>query len=304
MTMSENLDEKSALLSIPKLVGRRASLLVISRSHCENFYDLNYEAPVHLQLPMYTEKECTSIIYDVMKNLPDVGEDEKRALKGYVDRIVAYMYAYNPDLAFIQKKSISNLSHFLAPVYSANCKDASKLWKLFEHKLTSLPSSVIGEIKPENDDPRMSHHLTATSEILPFDSNYILVASYIASYNPPASDSRFFVKRNVNSKTHAKPVITKLCHVMGPKPFPFDRLLAILYAIHEDPNSCLLSNIMTQISTLIRLKLLTRHGLEILDCPKFICLARYEFVLKCAKQIDFELDLHLYDFAVAHCTSV
>ena len=299
------LNEKSALLSIPQFTSKKASLLIISRGHCENFYDMSYELPVLIQLSMYTEKECTAIIYDTMKNnLPNLeDETEKRALRGYVDRIVAFMYAYSSDLSYIRKKALSNFPLFMEPVYSGNCptKDIFKLWKLFEPKLASLPTSVIGEIKPENEESAISHHLT--SEILPYDSNYILVAAYISSYNPPSSDNRFFVKRSNTSKSHAKPAMTKLCHVMGPKPFPFERLLAILYAIHEDANSLALSNIMTQISTLIGLKLLARNGLELLDCPKFICLARYEFVQKCARKIDFELDLHLYDFAVAHCTS-
>ena len=116
---------------------------------------------------------------------------------------------------------------------------------------------------------------------------------------------RFFVKQRMSKKpTNAKVNVNKLNHVMGPKAFVLERLLAIFYAIHEEPERCVLANLFAQISSLVSKNYLVRHGAEMLDQPKYMCIAKYEFVAKCAKQIQFDFNEHLYDFAVGSCSNV
>ncbi len=112
------------------------------------------------------------------------------------------------------------------------------------------------------------------------------------------------MKQKQSKKSLNRPNTNRLCHVNGPKPFPLERLLAIFYAISESTVTASLAHIMTQISSLVSKQYLVRHGADILDVPKFVCLAKYEFVLKLAKTVDFELDRHLYDFTVGACSNI
>ena len=72
---------------------------------------------------------------------------------------------------------------------------------------------------------------------LPFYSKFLLIAAFLASYNPAKSDKRFFVKHHGKQRKTASSVRTKEklnSQLTGPKPFPLERLLAIFYNIVEE----------------------------------------------------------------------
>ncbi|KAH0616484.1 hypothetical protein JD844_027611 [Phrynosoma platyrhinos] len=90
---------------------------------------------------------------------------------------------------------------------------------------------------------------------LPYYSKFLLIAAYIASYNPARTDKRFFVKhhgkiKKMNfQKKHEKHIFFQTSnHLLGPKPFPLDRMLAILYSI-VDSRVAPTANIFSQVST-------------------------------------------------------
>ncbi|KAK5139605.1 hypothetical protein LTR04_003454, partial [Oleoguttula sp. CCFEE 6159] len=112
---------------------------------------------------------------------------------------------------------------------------------------------------------------TAVTHDLPYYSQYILCAAYLASYNPPRLDSLHFLK-STTRKRRKKGGGTALSgagrpakhrkiprHLLSPSPFPLDRLLAILHAIL--PHSFVpTADVYTQIATLASLRLLVRTG--------------------------------------------
>ena len=72
---------------------------------------------------------------------------------------------------------------------------------------------------------------------LPFYSKFLLIAAFLASYNPAKSDKRFFVKHHGKQRKTASSIRTKEklnSQLTGPKPFPLERLLAIFYNIVEE----------------------------------------------------------------------
>ena len=85
---------------------------------------------------------------------------------------------------------------------------------------------------------------------------------------------------------------------IGPKSFTIDRLLAIFYAILEDKVG-LTCNLLSQISTLVHLKLLNFVAGEnnIMDgSARLQCTISLEFVLYIGKVVDFNVRQYLCDF--------
>ncbi|KAF2346899.1 Origin recognition complex subunit 5 [Trinorchestia longiramus] len=135
---------------------------------------------------------------------------------------------------------------------------------------------------------------------LPFYSKYLLIAAYLASYNPAKSDRRFFLKHHgKQKKTQAmmKAKERSCSQLTGPKQFPLDRLLAIFYSISEckqAPTAAL----MMQLSTLVSLRLVVQVGAdEAIDAPKFKCAVGLHFIRQIARTVDFDVVHYLYDFA-------
>lgn len=136
---------------------------------------------------------------------------------------------------------------------------------------------------------------------LPFHSKFLLIASYLASYNPVKSDKRFFVKHHGKERKTKATIKAKEKHVSaqltGPKAFPLDRMLAIFYSIIDDENVSPTANILSQISTLVSLQFLNQLSSEdSLDQPRYKCIASLKFVEQMAREVNFEIKRYLYDF--------
>ena len=70
---------------------------------------------------------------------------------------------------------------------------------------------------------------------LPYYAKFFLIAAYLASYNPAKADRRLFVKNHGKERKKKRKQQKKQAEqLLGPKPFPLDRLLAIFYAIIEE----------------------------------------------------------------------
>ncbi|EFI28402.1 hypothetical protein CC1G_13936 [Coprinopsis cinerea okayama7 len=86
--------------------------------------------------------------------------------------------------------------------------------------------------------------LANTLGYLPRMSKFILVASFLASTNPPKSDLRMFGRGTDEKKRRRRPTqatgksksgVSKVSQrLVGPSPFPMDRLVAILGALLEE----------------------------------------------------------------------
>ncbi|KAF2734225.1 hypothetical protein EJ04DRAFT_577120 [Polyplosphaeria fusca] len=104
---------------------------------------------------------------------------------------------------------------------------------------------------------------------LPYYATHLLVAAYLASYNPSRTDTTYFMKHTDKRKNKRRvnpgSGITKSKHrrisrhLLTPSPFPLDRLLAIFRSLLEAPVPQL-ADIYTQIATLTSMRLLVRAG--------------------------------------------
>ena len=133
---------------------------------------------------------------------------------------------------------------------------------------------------------------------LPFYSKFLLIAAFLASYNPAKSDKRFFVKHHGKQKKTISSIKAKEklnSQLTGPKPFPLERLLAIFYNIVEEQVNPT-ATIYSQVTSLVRLQLLTAVGLEMIDQPKYKCNVSMDFVRTVAKTVQFDIYKYLYDY--------
>ncbi len=164
----------------------KISLLVASRCQPDYLFDqMSHSMPVNIHIDMYSIKECVDIVNeDVKRNEFCVEALDATVLAFYVQSMVSHMYMYNPDLYTMKKKIRMLLPTFVKPIEEGKCsrRDARRLWSLFEATLhNSVNSSFAGEPSSKNE---------SANEILPYDTNFILIAAYLASYNPPTSDAR------------------------------------------------------------------------------------------------------------------
>ncbi|XP_046809916.1 origin recognition complex subunit 5 [Lucilia cuprina] len=144
----------------------------------------------------------------------------------------------------------------------------------------------------------------AQSLELPFYGKYLLIAAFLASHNSAKEDKRLFVKHHgkqrkrmqtVNAKAK---VSEKMSTSLGPKSFSIDRLLAIFYAILDEKVG-LTCNLLSQISTLVHLKLLGFVSGEsnVMDgSARLQCTVGLEFVLYIGKVVGFNVCQYLCDF--------
>ena len=91
---------------------------------------------------------------------------------------------------------------------------------------------------------------------LPYFSKHLLIASYLASFNPPKTDKRYFLKNagKIKKKRSFRGPEVKQ-RLIGPLQFSMDRLIAIFEAITETQDRSI--SILSQLRTLVRLKLIT-----------------------------------------------
>lgn len=104
--------------------------------------------------------------------------------------------------------------------------------------------SIKGAVEPESK-------LGNSAIDLPMYTKYLLIAAYLASFNSPKYDKRLYLKGSDKAKKraaikHSAEKSVKQC--LGPKAFSLNRLLAIFYAICDEPVN-LTVNIYSQVGT-------------------------------------------------------
>lgn len=266
--------------------------------------------PVVINFPQYTKDELVDIL---LKQRPSSHSVE--FYKNYIKLVLSVFY--------LATKGLPELKHQVQLHFKAYCEPLEKgeadehdirlLWRNIEPQLKKSMSSVylrevssaqyermqqLTETAP-TDQSHFKSALTNKME-LPYYTKFLLIAAYLASYNPARTDRRFFMKHHGKQrKTQAmiKAKERSSSQLVGPKPFPLDRLLAIFYSIIDDKVTPT-ANIFSQISTLVTLRLVTQiGGNDQLDSPKYKCAVTLDFIRNVARMVSFDVVRYLYDYA-------
>ncbi|XP_053322467.1 origin recognition complex subunit 5 [Spea bombifrons] len=228
----------------------------------------------------------------------------------YINILLGVFYTVCRDIKELRHLAALNFPKYCEPIIKGEVKenDSHKLFRNIEpHLKRAMQTVYLREIsssqweKMQNEDREAAQlkGLSAHAHVeLPYYSKFLLIAAYLASFNPARTDKRFFLKHHgkIKKTDFLKKHEKTTNHLLGPKPFPLDRLLAILYSI-VDSRVAPTANIFSQISSLVTLQLLTTVGHDDqLDAPKYKCTVSLDFIRAISRTVNFDIIRYLYDF--------
>ncbi|XP_046526599.1 origin recognition complex subunit 5 isoform X3 [Equus quagga] len=332
-------------LRLQELTDRNVTVILLSEIVWEKFRpNTGCFEPFVLYFPDYSIGNLQKILSH--DHPPEYSADFYAA---YINILLGVFYTVCRDLKELRHLAVLNFPKYCEPVVKgeASERDTRKLWRNVEPHLKKamqtvylreISSSQWEKIQKDDTDPGQLKGLSAYTHVeLPYYSKFILIAAYLASYNPARTDKRFFLKHHgkIKKTNFLKKHEKTSNHLLGPKPFPLDRLLAILYSI-VDSRVAATANIFSQclrcwvsdlqrphgapcsaecfrscrrtflptaflelplITSLVTLQLLTLVGHDDqLDGPKYKCTVSLDFIRAIARTVNFDIIKYLYDF--------
>ncbi|CAN9508399.1 unnamed protein product [Ophioblennius macclurei] len=297
-----------ALLRLQELVEDNLTVILLSEIVWDVFRpNTGCLEPLLLHFPDYSKAELQQILS--RDKHPSYSEE---FYSSYINILLGVFYAVCRDLRELRHLAALNFAKFCEPVTEGKAKetDTHKLWRNIEpHLKKAMQTVYIREVSSlqweqmqqmEEKESGAPRGLSAHTHIeLPYYSKFLLIAAYLASYNPARTDKRFFMKHHGKIRKSAKFLKKNektSNHLLGPKPFPLDRLLAIFYSV-VDSRVAPTASIFSQISSLVTLQLLVQvsHD-DQLDAPKYKCAVSLDFICAISRTVNFEIVKYLYDF--------
>nr|XP_023681727.1 origin recognition complex subunit 5 isoform X1 [Paramormyrops kingsleyae] len=261
--------------------------------------------PLQLHFPDYSKAELQQIL--AQDSHPSYSAE---LYTFYINILLGVFYSVCKDLRELRHLAALNFPKFCEPLEKGEAEesDTHKLWRNIEpHLKKAMQTVYLREVSSfqweeqlkQDGETQSLRGLSAYAHVeLPYYSKFLLIAAYLASYNPARTDRRFFVKHHgkIRKTTFLKKHEKTSNHLLGPKPFPLDRLLAIFYSV-VDSRVAPTASIFSQISSLVTLQLLTQVGHDDqLDNPKYKCTVSLDFIRAIARTVGFDILRYLYDF--------
>uniref|UniRef100_A0A672G744 Orc1-like AAA ATPase domain-containing protein n=1 Tax=Salarias fasciatus TaxID=181472 RepID=A0A672G744_SALFA len=293
-----------ALLRLQELVEDNLTVILLSEIVWDLFRpNTGCFEPLQLHFPDYSKGELQEILSK--DKHPSYSAE---FYSSYINILLGVFYSVCRDLRELRHLAALNFTKFCEPLTEGKVKetDTHKLWRNIEpHLKKAMQTVYIREVsrwglQMEEKESGALRGLSAHTHIeLPYYSKFLLIAAYLASYNPARTDKRFFLKHHGKIRKTAKFLKKNektSNHLLGPKPFPLDRLLAIFYSV-VDSRVAPTASIFSQISSLVTLQLLAQvsHD-DQLDAPKYKCCVSLDFICAISRTVNFEIVKYLYDF--------
>ena len=199
----------------------------------------------------------------LMKECPP-GETE--LYQTYLSMILGVFLVACRDLCELRYIASQHWDAFMEPIHRGEIErnQPVKLWRYLEPKLRASLNQVYlrGPDCSAGSTGICNNSSAAFKTELPFFSKFLLIAAYLASYNPARYDRRLFVKAKEGRKKMTKGLkslkkqkLHNAARLMGPKVFPIDRLMAIFYSIVEE-----------RVTPSLNLFVQVMHNFLLLDC--------------------------------------
>lgn len=299
------------------------SVIFITELPFEKFHGRQGLAePLRIYFPQYNKDELLNILAGdfhhakqmVLNNYDELLDFDEEFYRNYVNVFLSVFYRVCRDLSELRYMARINFLKYCEPIMNKETSINDSM-VLFRKVAPTLRSSLevlylrIADDKTPTEAGKQSVGLVLSKENvaktleLPFYAKYLLIAAFLASYNPSKDDKRFFVKlhgkkvktkKDINAKNK---VSEQLNTQLGPKPFSLDRLLAIFYAI-LDENIGFNNNLLVQLSSLVELQLLTSlSDSYVLDGHKYKCNVNFDFIQTISKMVGFSIRKYLSDFS-------
>ncbi len=299
---------------------------------------LHFPGVPHIEFPAYTKDELMQILAltrpkpQLQGGTKDPQEVTQETWSRFCAAVWDSLAKYSGrDIVSVRSLCVRLWPQFIKPILdgSLNPVPFSRLLlanrSLFQqedvlvHSIISQPTtSTIVKANSQNQKYQ------GVGAQLPFFSRLLLVAAYLASFNPPKSDQIFFMKTSAAKRRKkgggtalTRPGVTKHRKIsrklLGPQAFVLERMLAIFHAIRKDADDRLkyqgkgkevplngAADIQMAIATLASLRLLVRMGAanaaDILDASvKYKVAVGWEVVRGIARSVGLEAEDYLMD---------
>ncbi|XP_051547134.1 origin recognition complex subunit 5 [Myxocyprinus asiaticus] len=294
------------LLRLQELVDDNVTVILLSEIVWEKFRpNTGCFEPLLFHFPDYSKAELVQILSQ--DHHPSYTPE---LYASYINILLGVFFSVCRDLRELRHLAALNFPKFCEPLEKGEAteSDIHKLWRNIEpHLQRAMQTVYLREVSSiqweqqqmDEKEATTPRGLSAHAHIeLPYYSKFLLIAAYLASYNPARTDRRFFVKSHGKlKKTNFLKKHEKTSnHLLGPKPFPLDRLLAIFYSV-VDSRVAPTASIFSQITSLVILQLLTLVGHDDqLDSPKYKCAVSLDFIIAISRTVSFDVVKYLYDF--------
>lgn len=255
--------------------------------------------PFKIHFPQYTKNELIEIL---LLSMPCDYEDA--FYKNYLNLFLSVFFRFCRDLNELRYMAKINFSKYIEPIELDQSKknDTALLWRNISATFKANLEVIYLRVSSENftTDNQLSKDIESTMRLalsfeLPYYAKYMLIASYLASYNPAKEDKYIFMKQKFKRKKRItdkkKIMLNAFC---GPYNFPVSRMIAIFCAILNEKVD-INANLLSQIPSMCQLGLLSVVGNYNLNEPKLKCCVSYDFILVIAKTVGFNIQNYLYN---------
>lgn len=287
-----NLSLVPALSKIRESTRINITVILISSLTFDHFLEYCPTIPYSIHFKTYSENEILDILA-----LSKPSNVDHTFYRTFVNIIYQ-----NFKLAINDVKEYLYFCQVLFPIYCEPIKtgkalntETGKLYKLIDKVLKDNIEKILLHQQFHVGKSKVTSQLSFD---LPFCTKFLLIAGFLASFNPSKLDKRYFTKtgETLGKKGGIKRAIRKekiSSSLLGPKAFPVERMIAIYHAIFtqkiQESN-----DISIQIATLINLGLITRVGNDPLNSVKCKCNVGMSAIKSIANKIGFQLDNYLH----------
>ncbi|KAL2066709.1 hypothetical protein VTL71DRAFT_2781 [Oculimacula yallundae] len=316
-----------ALARLGEIIPNLTTIFIVT-SPRPNF--LHIPGVPHIAFPAYTKPELLQIIGLTTPTL-ELPKETKEVWSRYCSAVWDSLSKHSGrDIMSFRSVCLRLWPRFIKPILDGqlNPSPFSKLLlanrSLFQsdtalvHNIVSDPStSAAIQHNPKSNTAKY----TGIGAQLPYFSRLLLVAAYLASFNPPKTDITFFMKAASSKRrkkgggtalTKGRPGVTKHRKIarklLGPQAFVLERMLAIFHAIKEDSDARGRGKIRTEgsadvqmaVTTLASLRLLVKMGsvnsVDVLDAgTKYKVAVGWEVIRGIARSVGVEAEDYLAD---------
>ncbi|KAH7413445.1 origin recognition complex subunit 5 C-terminus-domain-containing protein [Cadophora sp. MPI-SDFR-AT-0126] len=291
----------------------------------------------HISFPAYTKPELLQILA-LTRPTPELPKETTETWSRYCSAVWDSLSKHSGrDILSFRSVCLRLWPRFIKPIPdgSLNPTPFSRLLlanrSLFQAD-TVLIHKLVPTSSPSTSTQSQSNALTGSSTSkttytgigaqLPYFSRLLLVAAYLASFNPPKTDTTFFMKAAASKRrkkgggtalTKGRPGVTKHRKIarklLGPQAFVLERMLAIFHAIREDADGGVrgrgkgkrvegAADVQMAIATLASLRLLIRMGsvgsVDVLDAgTKYRVAVGWDVVRGIARSVGVEVEDYL-----------
>ncbi|AOA61500.1 Origin recognition complex subunit 5 [Komagataella phaffii CBS 7435] len=279
------LEETKEILKIMKQTTLENQLLQESKAKLEK------NAPIDEQVKNFTDEQLVSTT--ILKS-------QQQFITTFLGIVVdSFYFVLASDLKELEKIVDKIWVQFKGPLIETNGRivmgksDAISVFRQFKSLFRpeyAIPCSVLNE---EEGKALLDDDLFNLS----LYDKYILLASYLASFNDPRNDLIFFSKfRDARFDKRKKPMLKKKSvKTLTPNAFSLERLLAILHAIYESEVELQTDvDLLKSLATLASQDMILKSSNDVLDGnTRWKCNVSWDIIKSIAKSVNFDISVYL-----------